>query len=262
MGKNRIERYATSWKRTKVGAAKGRCHGHEAGTRLRHRCLAMTSEQAANCVIELAASAIRSSPQAFPDVLDGLAAPIYLTDPEGTLSYFNNACVTLAGRTPRIGADKWCVTWKIYKTDGEHLPHDACPMAVAIRERRSIRGAEAIAERPDGTRVNFVPYPTPLFDEDGNLAGAVNLLLDVTAKRRPESRTTARVSSSRDEKRMEAIETLARLAARMAGRNPDDHATIKLGRVLAFDDLMWRYPDFLARAEAVYRLLERGELPV
>ena len=131
----------------------------------------------------------------------------------------------------------------------------------ALRERRSIRGAEAIAERPDGTRVNFVPYPTPLFDEDGNLAGAVYLLLDVTAKRRPESRTTARVSASRDEQRMAAIETLARLAARMAGRNPDDRATIKLGRVLAFDDLMWRYPDFLARAEAVYRLLERGELP-
>jgi hypothetical protein len=222
----------------------------------------MTSEQTAPCLIELAASAIRSLPQAFPEVLDQLAAPIYSTDPDGTLTYFNKACITLAGRTPRVGADKWCVTWKIYKTDGKYLPHDACPMAVAIRERRSIRGAEAIAERPDGTRINFVPYPTPLFDEDGNLAGAVNLLLDVTAQRRPEaSRATARVRASRDELRIEAIETLARLAARIAGRNPDDHATIKLGHVTAFDDLMWRYPDFLARAEAVYRLLERGELP-
>jgi PAS fold len=217
----------------------------------------MTSEQAAHCLIELAASAIRSSPQVFPDALDELAAPIYLTDAEGTLTYFNNACITLAGRTPRLGTDKWCVTWKIYKTDGKYLPHDACPMAVAIRERRSIRGEEAIAERPDGTRINFVPYPTPLFDEDGNLAGAVNLLLDVTPQRRPECRTT----SSRDELRMEAIEMLARLAARIAGRDPDDHATIALGDLMAFDDLIWRYPDFLARAEAAYRLLERGELP-
>ena len=219
------------------------------------------SEQAAHCLIELAAGVIRSSPKAFPEMLDELAAPIYLTDREGTLTYFNNACVNLAGRTPRVGTDKWCVTWKIYKTDGKYLPHDACPMAVAIRERRSIRGVEAIAERPDGTRINFVPYPTPLFDEDGNLAGAVNLLMDVTAQRRPESRANARVRSARDELRMEVIETLARMAARIAGRNPDDHATIKLGHVKAFDDVMWRYPDFLARAEAVYRLLERGDLP-
>ncbi len=221
----------------------------------------MMSEQAAQCLIEVAASAIRSSPQAFPEVLDQLAAPIYLTDSEGTLTYFNNACVNLAGRTPRVGTDKWCVTWKLYRTDGEYLPHDACPMADAIRERRSIRGVEAIAERPDGTRINFVPYPTPLFDESGGLAGAVNLLLHVTPQRSPDCQAIAQASASRDELRMEAIETLARLAARIAGRDPDHHTTIKLGEVMAFDDLMWRYPDFLARAEAVYRLLERGDLP-
>src|SRR5438045_3299690 len=118
----------------------------------------MLSEQAAHCLIEVAASAIRSSPQFFPEVLDELAVPIYSTDSEGTLTYFNDACVDLAGRTPRVGSDKWCVTWKIYTTDGEFLPHDACPMAVAIRERRSIRGVEAIAERPDRTRINFRPY--------------------------------------------------------------------------------------------------------
>jgi hypothetical protein len=220
----------------------------------------MTSEQAANCLIDVAAAAIRSSPQAFPEVLDELAAPIYLTDGHGTLTYFNNACVSLAGRTPRVGTDKWCVTWKIYTIDGEYLPHDACPMAIAIREGRSIRGAEAIAERPDGTRINFIPYPTPLFDEDGNLAGAVNLLLDVTPQRTPECRKIRGVRTARDELRIEAIEALARLAARIAGRDPDDHATITLGDVMAFDDLMWRYPDFLARAEAAYRLLERGDL--
>jgi hypothetical protein len=34
--------------------------------------------------------------------------------------------------------------------------------------------------RPDGSRRAFVPYPTPLFDSDGQLTGAVNLLIDVT----------------------------------------------------------------------------------
>ena len=44
-------------------------------------------------------------------------------------------------------------------------------MAIALKENRAIRGVEAIAERPDGTRVPFIPYPTPLHDADGNLIG-------------------------------------------------------------------------------------------
>ncbi len=57
-------------------------------------------------------------------------------------------------------------------------------MAVAIHERRAIRGVEAVAERPDGTHAHFRPHPTPMLDEEGNFLGAVNLLLDVTARKR------------------------------------------------------------------------------
>ena len=80
-------------------------------------------------------------------------------------------------------------------------------------------------------------------------------------RREADIETLSRVRASRDELRTEAIEKLARLATRIAGRDPDDHATITLADVIAFDDLMWRYPDFIARAEAAYRLLERGDLP-
>ena len=120
------------------------------------------------------------------EVLDRLPVAIYLTDVHGTITHFNRACIALAGRTPTVQHDKWCVTWKLYTLDGTALPHDQCPMAVAIKERRSVRGAEAIAERPDGTRIQFVPYPTPLFDDDGEFAGAVNLLVDVTEVRHAE----------------------------------------------------------------------------
>ena len=47
------------------------------------------------------------------------------------------------------------------------MPHDECPMAIAIEEGRTVRGAEAIAERPDGNRIWFEPFPTPLRDGDG-----------------------------------------------------------------------------------------------
>ena len=67
----------------------------------------------------------------------------------------------------------------MYWPDGTPLPHDECPMALALKERRPIRGMEAVAVRPDGTRVQFIPYPSPLFDADGTLIGAVNTLVDI-----------------------------------------------------------------------------------
>ena len=51
------------------------------------------------------------------------------------------------------------------------------------------------------------------------------------------------------------IEMLACLAARLAGQDPDRRTTIKFGNIVAFDDVLWRYPDFLARAEAAYQIL-------
>jgi PAS domain S-box-containing protein len=222
----------------------------------------MITERAAQCLVQVAADGILSSPEALHEVLDELASPIYSTDRNGTLTYFNHACIRLAGRTPQVGTDKWCVTWKIYTTEGEYLPHDACPMAVAIREKRAIRGVEAVAERPDGSRINFMPFPTPVFDSEGQLAGAVNLLLDITSRRKPDDPTDVPSLARLDNLRGKHLESLARMAAHLAGRNPDDHATIRFGDVVAFDDVMWRYPDFLARAEAAYRLLESADLPV
>src|SRR5659263_369471 len=69
---------------------------------------------------------------------------------------------------------------------GTPMPHDACPMAVALKENRIVRGQEAACERPDGTRVPFIPYPTPLHDESGKLVGAVNMLVDITERKRTE----------------------------------------------------------------------------
>jgi PAS domain S-box-containing protein len=139
--------------------------------------------ETAGLLIEAAVSAVRSNPYKFCEVLDELPAAVYVTNNDGVITYFNQACVDLAGRTPVVGSDKWCVTWKLFTDTGEYLPHADCPMATALRENRPVRNVEAIAERPDGSRFHFVPFPTPFFDEHGNVAGAVNLLLDITPRR-------------------------------------------------------------------------------
>lgn len=116
--------------------------------------------------------------------LDALPVPVYVTDPDGLVTHWNSACIQFAGRTPKRGQDRWCVTWRIYTTAGDFLPHDKCPMAVAISRREPVRDEVAIAMRPDGSRVAFTPYPTPIFDPAGRMIGAVNMLVDVSAKQR------------------------------------------------------------------------------
>jgi PAS domain S-box-containing protein len=119
----------------------------------------------------------------FRALLDVLPAAVYVTDAAGRITYYNQAAVDLAGRRPELGIDEWCVSWRLYSPDGQPLPHDQCPMAIALKENRAVRGAEAILERPDGARVPFTPYPTPLRDASGRLIGAVNMLIDISERK-------------------------------------------------------------------------------
>jgi PAS domain S-box-containing protein len=117
-------------------------------------------------------------------VLDEIPVPIYTADPDGAVTYWNPACVDFAGREPDLARDRWCIASRLYTTMGEELRREDCPMALAIKTQQSIRDMIAIAERPDGTRVAFKPYPTPLFGKEGELEGAINLLIDVTDEQR------------------------------------------------------------------------------
>lgn len=139
----------------------------------------MLAPQTAQHFLETALDALHKG-EGWRAVLDGLPVPVYTTDADGAVTYWNRACVDFAGRNPQLGADRWCVTWQLYTMAGDPLPHDECPMAEAIKSGKAIRGKVAIAMRPDGSRRAFTPYPTPLFDAAGKLSGAVNMLIDVS----------------------------------------------------------------------------------
>jgi PAS domain S-box-containing protein len=71
-------------------------------------------------------------------------------------------------------------------------------MAVTLKEGHAVRGVEAVVERPDGTRVPFRPYPTPLKDASGRVIGALNVLIDLSEQKADEARLAAIVTSSDD----------------------------------------------------------------
>lgn len=136
--------------------------------------------------LERTRTEVRQQDNTYHQILDSLPVAIYTTDRHGTITYYNRAAAELAGREPELRKDKWCVTFKLFTPDGKELPHDECPMAIALKENRPVRNQEAIAQRPDGSFFPFLPYPTPIRDDDGNLIGAVNMLLDLTDRQRAE----------------------------------------------------------------------------
>jgi len=91
-------------------------------------------------------------------------------------------------------------------------------MAVALREGRAVRGAEAVAERPDGTRVPFIPFPTPLLDASGRVTGAINMLVDISERRQAETQQRLLLDelNHRTKNNMQMLQSLLFSAARTA----------------------------------------------
>lgn len=117
-------------------------------------------------------------------VLDALPGAIYTTDASGRVTFYNKAAAAMVGREPQVGSDRWCVAWRLLDQDGQPLPHEEGPMAIALKEKRALAEVEAIVERPDGRQVPFLAYPTPLFDASGELTGGINMLVDISERKR------------------------------------------------------------------------------
>ncbi len=139
----------------------------------------------ADGIVQMAVELVRKGDPSQLRALDLLPLPIYVTDLDGFITYFNPACIGIAGRMPVSGRDRWCVTWKLYTGEGITLPHDQSPTAVAIQTKHDVRGVMAIAERPNGSRIQLLPFPTPVVGDNGDLLGVVSMLIDMTERRDP-----------------------------------------------------------------------------
>jgi PAS domain S-box-containing protein len=135
------------------------------------------------------------------EMLQALPVAVYMTDAIGRITFYNEAAEQLWGVRPEIGKSQFSGAWKLHWPDGTPLPHAECPMALALKDRQPNAGMEVVAERPDGTHVQFLPYPIPLLDENGVLIGGLNTLVDISAHRRGEEmalRLASMVDSSHD----------------------------------------------------------------
>lgn len=126
---------------------------------------------------------------ALQRTLELLPAAAYTCDREGRITYFNRDAARIWGRKPALDdpAERWCGSARLLAVDGQPVPHEKSWMARAIADKREHLGEEAIVERPDHTQVPVLMYVTPILDEDGSLMAAVNILVNISQRKRIET---------------------------------------------------------------------------
>src|SRR5258705_3962018 len=126
----------------------------------------------------------------FWRLLDALPAAAYTCDAQGRITYYNQRAAAAWGRGPKLNDpdDLYCGSFRMSSFDGKPVPHAQCWMARCLHERRPFEGEEVVVERPDGSRMVVLAHAIPMFDATGELTGAVNVIVDITDRKRTELR--------------------------------------------------------------------------
>ncbi|MEP7328486.1 MAG: histidine kinase dimerization/phospho-acceptor domain-containing protein [Betaproteobacteria bacterium] len=129
------------------------------------------------------------NPTEFNRVLGTVPAGAYVCDDQGLITYFNPRAAEIWGREPLLNdpRDRYCGSFRIYTRTGAPLDHQECWMARALRENRPFNGFELTIEQPCGKRIAALAHANPVHDENGELLGAVNVLVDITNQKRSEA---------------------------------------------------------------------------
>ena len=140
-------------------------------------------------------------------LLETLPAAVYVCDAEGIVVAFNRRAAELWGRAPSPGDtdEKYCGAHKLFRPDGEPLPHHETPMEAVLRTGTPARDMEVVIERPDGSRITVLVNIAPLFGDDGKLVGAVNCFQDISASKVAERERVQLAEELHHAKKLEAI---------------------------------------------------------
>ncbi|RPE79980.1 PAS domain-containing protein [Vulcaniibacterium tengchongense] len=124
--------------------------------------------------------------QLYRTMLDRLPVGAYACDTDGLITYYNLKAVELWGRAPKLCHPdyRFCGSYRLYATDGSPLEHHRSSMALALSQGREYLGQELLVERPDATLVPTLTYASPLLDENGEVVAGINMLVNISERKR------------------------------------------------------------------------------
>jgi two-component system CheB/CheR fusion protein len=131
-------------------------------------------------------------------------------------------------------------------------------MALALRDGADYNGQEIVVERPDGARLTALAHANALRDDAGRVRGAVNVLVDITERKRDElaqARLAAIVESSDDAIVSKTLDGVIRSwnagAQRIFGYTPEEAIGQPITLIIP--------PELIAEEREILARLGRGE---
>lgn len=132
---------------------------------------------------------LRESEQRLDTILQTLMDGVVMVTTEGNIIFANNAAETILGikRDEIEGKYYNSREWQQQDEFGNPYPLDQLPLAIAMREGRPVEAIEHAIVSPDtGEKKWLTVNAAPLFDEEGNLYGAIAGFQDSTRRKRTE----------------------------------------------------------------------------
>jgi len=110
------------------------------------------------------------------ELADNVATPLFLVDRDGVLVYYNEAAEVLLGLrfvdAGSLTAEQWSARWGAEDVEGNPLPNDQRPLAVAMRERRPSHRPMNLLNG-DGSKRTIEVTAFPLLARADEVVGAV-----------------------------------------------------------------------------------------
>ncbi len=174
-----------------------------------------------------------------PNILDHLLFGVLIVDKLGVITYANDvACQLLRTKKDdivgRISSDR---QWKKVNRNGDPYSPDQLPLTIALQESRSVMGSECGLQFEEQI-VWLSVHAAPLYDNFGELTGAVANFVEITEKKDTEDKLLQR------EQRLSSIansQTSYLVRATLNGRFTyvNDACLVKYG--YQEDELLGRY---------------------
>lgn len=154
------------------------------------------------------ADALQRSERRIREIIEAMPVAVYVCDAEGLITSFNPSAAQLWGREPKLldTQERYSGSFKIHYPDGREMPHSESPMAQVLRTGVPQRNQEILIERPDASRATALVNALPLTNEEGDLVGAINCLIDITERK--ESEEALRRESELNETMVKAQDSL------------------------------------------------------